>query len=276
MARIILEHVLSDRESCRVASMTLDKNSPKARTPKALRWNKAVGLAMLTGTMVLAACAKPTPPKPIVVVTDPGPPVRPIPPLGAVTNMYIPPADEVSGKRLTPNSNISETATIWHFRSAFNVAALNCVPPTYVSVNDYYSTFLTRLKIPLAKVNLAMDAEYRARYPGAGTTGAMRIRATASTDIYNFFSLPPVTQQFCALMLEKGPVAAMLTEDQLYPFAKQTLDEIDAIYIQFWEDYEDYQRRLAEWEALYGTRGQVIYGGGPANDIPPPPTMPGG
>ncbi len=235
-----------------------------------------MGLAMMTGTMVLAACAKPTPPpKPVVVITDPGPPVRPIPPLGAVANMYIPPADEVSGKRLTPNSNISEVATIWHFRSAFNVAALNCVPPTYASVNEYYSSFLTRMKIPLAKVNLAMDAEYRARYPGAGTTGAARIRDTAATDIYNYFSLPPVTQQFCALMLEKGPAATMLTEDQLYPFAKQTLDEIDAIYIKFWEDYEDYQRRLAEWEALYGNRGMVIFGGGALYENPPPPTPPG-
>lgn len=190
--------------------------------------------------------------------------------------MYIPPADEVSGQRLTPNSNISEVATIWHFRSAFNVAALNCVPPTYVSVNDHYSAFLTRLKLPLAKVNLAMDAEYRARYPGAGFTGAARIRDTASTDIYNYFSLPPVTNQFCALMLEKGPAAAMLTEDQLYPFAKQTLDDIDAIYIKFWEDYEDYQRRLAEWDALYGTRGEVIVGDELVDDAPPPPTPPGG
>ena len=275
--RLNLETGLRDRESCRVASTILDKNSPHVRASKGHGRNKAVGLAMLTGTMLLAACAKPTPPpEPIVVVTDPGPPVRPIPPLGAVANMYIPPADEVSGQRLTPNSNISQPATIWHFRSAFNVAALNCVPPNYASVNEYYSSFLTRMKIPLAKVNLAMDAEYRSRYPGAGTTGAARIRDTAATDIYNYFSLPPVTDQFCALMLEKGPAATMLTEDQLYPFAKQTLDEIDAIYIKFWEDYEDYQRRLAEWEALYGTRGMVIFGGGPASDTPPPPTPPGG
>ena len=260
-------------ENGRVASMKLDKSSARRSG-----WNNVLTLSVLTGTMVLAACAKPAapPPKPVVTITDPGPPVRPIPPLGAVTNMYIPPADEVSGQRLTPNSNISEVATIWHFRSAFNVAALNCVPPTYASVNDFYSAFLTRMKQPLMRVNLALDAEFLARYPGAGRTGAMRIRDTASTDIYNYFSLPPVTPQFCALMLEKGPAAAALTEDQLYAFSKQTLDEIDAIYIKFYEDYEDYQRRLAEWEALYGNRGLVIYGGGALYDNPPPPPAPPG
>lgn len=240
-------------------------------------WISKTGLAMLAATTMLSACAKPTPPpEPVVTIVDPGPPERPIPPLGAVANMYIPPADEVSGKRLTPNSNISEAATIWHFRSAFNVAALNCVPPTYVSVNDYYSAFLTRMRVPLARVNLTMDSEFQARYPGAGRNGALRIRDTQSTDIYNYFSLPPVTPQFCALMLRKGPDAAMLSEEQLYGFSKQTLDEIDAIYIKFYEDYEDYQRRLAEWEALYGNRGMVIFGGGALYDNPPPkPTAPG-
>lgn len=231
------------------------------------RWQKALGLAALAATVAVAGCAKPVvePPKPVITVIDPGPPERPVPPLGAVTNMYIPPADEVSGQRLTPNSNISEMATIWHFRSAFNVAALSCVPPTYVSVTDYYAAFLINLKGPLARVNTAMDNEFKARYPGAGANGALRIRDTQSTDIYNYFSLPPVTKQFCELMLSKAPAAAVLTEDQLYAFSKQTLDEIDAIYIKFYEDYEDYQRRLAEWEALYGTSGSTYIPNVPGN-----------
>ena len=241
------------------------------------RWSKLASIGVLTLTVLLAACVKPVPPpEPVVTIIDPGPPVRPVPPLGAAMGMYIPPAEPETGVRLTPNSNITQSQTIWNFRSAFNVAALNCLPPNHASVNEFYSVFIVRMARPLAQVNRDLDAEFRARYPGAGGNAALRIRDTSSTDIYNYFSLPPVTDQFCQLMLAKGPQAVNLTEDQLYGFSKQTLDEIDAIFIQFYKDYEDYQRRLAEWEALYGNRGMVIFGGGALYDNPPPPTPPAG
>ena len=258
------------RENARVAgqNFTLDSRKPprfwamaSAKTAGKTAARTA-GMAMVAATVFLSACAPKPAPEPEVVITDPGPPVRPVPPLGAATGMYIPPADEVSGQRLTPNSNISVNETIWHFRSAFNVAALNCIPPTYPSVVDYYSAFIGRMRVPLSRVNSELDEEFRARYPGATGNAALRIRDTHSTDIYNYFSLPPVMFQFCDLMLAKGPQAAALNEDQLYAFSRQTLDEVDAIFIKFYEDYEDYQRRLAEWEALYGNRGMVIFGGG--------------
>lgn len=247
------------------------------RRDKGARWSKMASLGLLSLTAFLAACVKPVPPpEPVVTVIDPGPPARPVPPLGAATGMYIPPAEAETGVRLTPNSNITQSQTIWNFRSAFNVAALNCLPPNHASVNEFYSAFIVRMAVPLARVNRDLDDEFRARYPGATGNTALRIRDTASTDIYNYFSLPPVTAQFCSLMLAKGPQAANLTEDQLYAFSKQALDEIDAIFIQFYKDYEDYQRRLAEWEALYGNRGMVIFGGGALYDTPPPPAPPTG
>ena len=255
----------------------------------------ATTVTFLTSGAILSACATaatPEPeeqvaPPPVVEVLPPAPKERPVPPLGAVPTLRIPPIDPVTGKRPSPNQNLSEIGTIWNFRSAFNVAALNCVPPTYASVNEYYSTFLTQMKRPLAKANTGLDAEYRARNPGVSANTALRLRDTASTEIYNYYSLPPMMPQFCALMLQKGPQAAALTEDQLYPFAKQALEDIDAIYAKFYDDFEQYQRDLAEWESVQGVRGNMFNSGvlkpatppaaapAPVEMAPPPAPYPG-
>ncbi len=219
----------------------------------------AVNVTFLSiGAILIASCTTPKPKEPVVVtapvvtVVTPVRRERPTPPLGAVATLRVPAIDPVTGLRPSPNQNLSDNAAVWHFRSAFNVAALNCVPPTYASVNEYYSTFLIKMKRPLAKANTGLEAEYRTRNPGVSANVASRLRDTASTEIYNYYSLPPMLPQFCALMLQKGPEAALLTEAQLLPFSRQALVEIDAIYAKFYDDFEQYQRDLAEWEAAQG------------------------
>lgn len=211
-------------------------------------------LAALLATVALTACQS-TP----TTVPDSGPPPRPRPPLGAVHGMYIPPADPDTGERTTPNSNIDRDEVIWHYRSAFNVGALNCVSARYVGMSDYYNAFLKNSSGELTRVNKALDARFKAAFPAVN---GLRVRDTHTTELYNYFSLPPTIDLLCDLIYSKAPAATTLSDAELYPYAKQVLDDLDAIFIKFYEDYEDYLRRLAEWDALYGVRGEVIVGGG--------------
>ena len=212
--------------------------------------------AATVAALIVAACK--TAPTPVPV--DPGPPPTPRPPLGAAHGIYIPPADPETGERKTPNSDIDSDETIWHFRSVFNVAALNCVQPRWDGMTGYYNSFLRNSSKPLDRVNRSLDARFKAAFPAVN---GLRVRDTHTTEIYNYFSLPPTMDLLCDLLYSKAPQATLLTDDQLYPYSKQVLAELDAIFIKFYEDYEDYLRRLAEWEALYGRRGIVIVGGDP-------------
>lgn len=227
-------------------------------------------LCVIAAASLVAACQ--TGPEQPVAVPDPGPPPRPTPPLGAAHGMYIPPADPETGQRKTPNSDLDETETIWHFRSAFNVAAISCTQPQYTGIVNYYNSFLNNSDTRLASVNRQLDQRFRSRFPGVN---GLRVRDTHSTQLYNYFSLPPTMGLLCEHMFSRAPQAMTLSDAELYPYAKQTLDELDEIFIQFWEDYEDYMRRLAEWEALYGRVGRVTVGGGALySDTPVAPSRP--
>ena len=77
------------------------------------------------------------------------------------------------------------------------------------------------------------------------------------TDLYNYFSLPPVTGKFCDLMLDLAPQSSQVSSDQLPAFSAQALSQIDNLFVEFYDDYAEYQRRLAAWEELYGKLGRV-------------------
>ncbi|WP_420606220.1 hypothetical protein [Novosphingopyxis sp.] len=211
--------------------------------------------ALLAGLTTLAACAAPpppAPPPPPIIVPASAPP-RPIPPLGAATGMYIPPKG-VDDVRLTPNRGLESDETVWNFRSAFNVAALNCLQPKYLRFADDYKNYLDAHRTMLNQVNLRLDTTYRSRYPAGDPK---RIRDTSSTDLYNYFSLPPVTSGFCDLMLDLGPQAALVPPEELPAFSARALGLIDDLFIEFYDNYAEYQRRLAAWEELYGRLGRV-------------------
>ncbi len=211
--------------------------------------------ALLAGLTTLAACAAPpppAPPPPPIIVPSAAPP-RPIPPLGAATGMYIPPKG-VDDVRMTPNRGLETDEVVWNFRSAFNVAALNCLQPKYLRFADDYKNYLNAHEALLSQVNRRLDTAFRARYPAGDSK---RIRDTSMTDLYNYFSLPPVTGKFCDLMLELAPQSSQVSSDQLPAFSAQALSQIDNLFVEFYDDYAEYQRRLAAWEELYGKLGRV-------------------
>ncbi len=199
----------------------------------------------------LAACAKPAPP-PVVAATPPPPvsiPPMPTPPLYATTNMAIPPVG-VDGRRITVNTGIGEMETLWHLRSALNVAALNCVEPRHYQLATDYNTFLKTHKSRLSAANRAIESKFR-RENGSNYR---RIRDTHSTRVYNFFSLPPVKSEFCNVSLGVARQLTLTPKDQLMGYSYIGLTEIEDVFNRFFAAYEQYRRDLTAWNQAYGPR----------------------
>lgn len=202
--------------------------------------------------LAVAACAPaPAPPRPVVIAPPPvvaRPPARPVPPGGAALSLVVPPVG-VDGLRQTPNRNISSNEAVWHLRAALNVAALNCQGPVWNQIASNYNKFLENNKATLTKISRAIDGEYKLRYPGEN---ALRIRDTKLTDLYNYFSLPPVKQEFCDAALIKSGEAAAVDSRALTQFSTPALANLDAIFIRFFDSYAKYESDLAEWNRRYG------------------------
>ncbi len=211
--------------------------------------------AILGVLTALAACAKPAPP-PVVVAPPPPPPVvippMPTPPLYAATRMAIPPMG-VDGRRITVNSGIGELETLWHLRSALNVAALNCVQPKHYQLANDYNTFLSTHKRTLSKANRAIESKFRKE----NGSNYRRVRDTHSTRVYNFFSLPPVKNEFCDVALTVARQLTVTPKDSVTTYAYTGLTQIESVFNRFFSAYEQYQRDLAAWNATYAPQRQA-------------------
>jgi hypothetical protein len=210
-------------------------------------------LALSVAVAALAACQPkaspaPLPPPPVVVAPKPvGPPPRPLPPGGAAASTKVP-AFGVDGVRITPNRGLSRDEQIWHFRAAINVAALNCRGPVWDQLAQNYNQFIKVHKTKLAQVNTAVDSEYRKRYPGQN---ALRIRDTKMTDLYNYFALPPVRQEYCDTALRKSQEVIGVPLTAFPEYAIGALGDIDGIFIRFYDAYAKYEMDIAAWNAQY-------------------------
>lgn len=185
--------------------------------------------------------APPPPPPPVIVI-----PPQPVPPLGAVAGMTTP-LRGADGLRITVNSNLTPQERVWHVRSALNVAALNCQSPQHLPIADNYNRFIAAHKRTLDKVNREIDANYR-KVHGAGFA---RIRDTHMTQVYNYFALPPMLGTFCDAALPLSAEAAMVPSAELGLFADRALPQMEALYEQFYNAYDQYQYDLAVWMARY-------------------------
>ena len=204
-----------------------------------------------TGLAALGACATPAPPPP-----PPPPPVeavpyRPIPPMGAAYVMNVPQIG-ADGQRYTVLNNLSADERLWYFRSAWNVAALNCTGPAYQPILDGYGTFIKDNDKALRKVNSRIDASYRKDYPVA--RDAIKAREKTMTTVYNYFTLPPVRAGFCQAALGIANQAAATPKYDPATFAEANFGALSAPFDTFFTAYEQYQRDSAAWDARYGPR----------------------
>jgi hypothetical protein len=211
-------------------------------------------VAILFFGTAMAACApKPAPvppPKPTPVVAPPKPviPVKPWPPGGAASSTKLP-SYGADGVRVTPNRGLTRDESIWHFRAAINVAALNCQGPVWGEVAQNYNKLIVVHKARLAIANTAVDNEYRKRYPGQN---ALRVRDTRMTDLYNYFALPPVKQEFCDTALQKSREVIAVPLNAMPEYAIGGLNDFDGIFLRFYDAYAKYETDLAAWNLKYG------------------------
>lgn len=152
-----------------------------------------------------------------------------------------------TGVRQTVNAGISSAQTTWNLRSAYNVAALNCLDPKHAQIVVNYRAFLkTQLK-PLAAANKAVDAEFKTKF------GPRFIppREAYMTQVYNYFALPPTLPSFCDAALAMSAEAATIKPADLDGFSARALPQIEAVFLQFYRSYEQYKDDLAGWQAKY-------------------------
>lgn len=213
------------------------------------RFGKNLALVFAIGAV--AACGPTPPPKPlpvpppapIYIPPPPPPPVMPLPPGGAASSTKLP-AFAADGMRTTPNRGLSREETIWNFRAAINVAALNCQGPVWGAIAQNYNQMIVIHKARLTVANTAVDGEYRKRFPGQN---ALRVRDTRTTELYNYFALPPVREAFCNAALNKSQEAITVPVGAFPEYAIGGLTDFDTIFLNFYDAYAKYQADIAEW-----------------------------
>lgn len=205
------------------------------------------GSVLTVALAVLAGCAQkpppPPPPPPVVVI-----PPKPTPPMGAPEDMTIPPVD-ANGTRRTVNAGISTPQAVWNLRSAYNVAALNCIEPQYAPILDGYKRFLTVYAKQLNSAYKEIDRSFRTQHAGVEAT---RARETYQTQVYNFFSLPPVDSGFCQAAMELSTDLQTVDASQFENYAFTGLAKMEAPFKAFFAAYEQYKADLAAWQSRYG------------------------
>ncbi|NVE94683.1 hypothetical protein [Altererythrobacter lutimaris] len=204
-------------------------------------------------TATLAACATPAPPPPPPPPPPPQAsiPYRPLPPYGASYVMEIP-RKGPDGVRQTVNTGISDDEIVWHFRSGWNVAALNCSRATYQPVVDAYSAYITDHGRALRSVNSRIDETYRK--DASSRREAIKTREQRMTMVYNFFALPPARGEFCRAALDISNRAQLAPIADPIAFAKDNFPLLTAPFEDFYSRYEEYERASADWDARWGTQ----------------------
>ena len=235
-----LENSARVRE-CKVNSL---KSVGIGRQPLVAASAIALSLSVLAGCAPKPIPAPPLPPPPAVVIQP-----MPTPPNGAPTGMAIPPVDAV-GNRMTVNYGISTPQAVWNLRSAYNVAALNCLEAQYVPVLDGYKRFLKVYAKQLDAANKKVDAGFQALRKGRDGTVA---RETYQTQVYNFFSLPPVDTGLCRAAMDLSAELQTVAPTQLEAWSVGGLSRMEAPFRAFFDSYDRYRNDLAAWHARYGT-----------------------
>jgi len=200
---------------------------------------------------MLAACGPKAPP----VIAPPPPkliviPPQPMPPRGASPNLIPPPMDAM-GVRHTVNADITPAQITWNLRSAYNVAALNCLDPKHGQIVVNYRAYLKTHAKKLTAVNKAVDQEFKTR---AGAR-YIPVRETYNTQVYNYFALPPTLSSFCDAALAMSNEAATVKSADLDGFAARALPSLEQVFLRFYTSYDQYRVDLTAWQAKYMVPG---------------------
>lgn len=232
---------------------------------KRSQWRVGVALG---GIALLAGCGAkappppppPPPPKPIVVIVPP----RPLPPDHAPPGLNVPPIGP-NGLRVSVNRDITPAQMVWNLRSAYNVAALNCMGLGHGAILPNYRRFLKVNAAVLKKINARVDGEFKAKYGQYFVVP----RESFMTEVYNHFALPPTMPEFCQAVLSMSHDGLTVKPAALEAFAQQRLPAIEAVFDAFYQRYDAYRMALADWNARYVPDVAVAAPAVPASSIGP-------
>ena len=229
-----------------------------------LRMVAATALAM-----VLAACASkplPPPPPPPPPLIEVPPPPEPTPPDGAAPTLVTPEIG-ADGQRESVNRKVSTNQMVWNLRSAYTVAALDCLDPRNAQILTNYRSFLVRNAGALKSVYDGMDHEFREKYQRGGE----KLRDDYLTVLYNHYALPPTKAEFCNVVDQVLQDGIAVPADQLGMFATAKVPLIEKVFDDFYTRYDQYKNALAAWQEKYGKVGHVSVGHFGLQTPPPPP-----
>ena len=255
----------------------LGREGPKAAMSLPLRIPIRI-IATAAGLALLAGCATPAPPPPPPPPPPAPPPVveaipyRPLPPPGSPYEMNMP-LRLSEGEWYTVNTGLNDDETLWHFRSGWNVAALNCNGERYTPITQGYGAFLERFAGELSATNKRIEQQFRSE--AETRRDAIRVREAHMTQVYNHFAMPGARRAFCDVALELANESMLTPPVDAQVFAEANLARFDGAFAQFFGEYADYQRLSADWDQRYGARygasqpGYVaVYGAaGPASGV---------
>jgi hypothetical protein len=154
------------------------------------------------------------------------------------------------GVRVTVNHALDEQEAVWHFRSGWNVAALNCLGPDDEIINTSYGQFLGRFPNGLASSNRAMDQFYRQQ--ASSSREALRLREAHATQVYNYFALPGARRDFCNAARLIATEFPNYVGDDVKEFAVARLPLLESAFERFFAEYERYEQLSAAWDREYG------------------------
>ena len=157
-----------------------------------------------------------------------------------------------SGVRQTVNAGLNEDETLWHFRSGWNVAALNCLDAEHQPILDGYGAFLRKFSRKLTATNTAIDAEFRREH--SSRSNAIKAREAFMTQVYNYFAMPPARADFCNVTLAIANEYIAAPPEDANQFAAAGLSRIEAVFEQFFRAYEQYRVDSGAWDARYGAQ----------------------
>ncbi|MDB5683613.1 MAG: hypothetical protein JWM75_1311 [Sphingomonas bacterium] len=211
-------------------------------------------------TLALSGCAtqRLQAPAPIAAAVVPPPPA---PPPGISAGLVVPPVGP-DGAYLTINHGIDAAQTLWHVRSALNVAALACRGQSEADLIAAYNGLLRTQKAPLATALRAMETRWKAER-GKDWQTQYDIHMTR---LYNFFAQPAAQAGFCHVASAVAAESAMVPPAELTQFAQTALPRLEAPFTAVYRSYDGYRRDLAAWQARFGD-GIVAPAGAPAPQL---------
>jgi hypothetical protein len=112
--------------------------------------------------------------------------------------------------------------------------------------------FLKNNARALTAANNALEKKFREQ--ASTRREALLAREAYMTQVYNYFANPGARQEFCNTALAIANEALATPPKDTLEFASGALGRFEAVFEQFFRDYDQYVVDSSAWDARYGAR----------------------